>query len=424
MKESLLIEYFENIRNKKMNYYERELKIQPMEGKAISIIGPRRAGKTYFLMHEFLKHPEFSLYMDLESIEFSGLKAEDILKVIALYEARYKGKVKNVLVDEVQNLHEWQSLVRTLLNRGYVVFISGSSSKLLSKEIATSLRGRTLSYLLLPFSFREFISVKGMKPKEPYSEHEVQTMKIYLNEYLEYGSFPEVVMSENKEKILKEYFDTIFYKDFVERHSVKSMETARVIFEYLFQNFSKEISIEKIKNYIMHRIGVETKRTIYSYADKIEDTFAVFFVDKYSESVYKRRNWPKKVYVCDVGIPSILSFSQDTGKKMENTVFLELLRKTNSNPFLQYFYFKDYQQREVDFVIKERNRVKELIQVTYASGKDEIERRELRALKKASELLNCKNLKVITWDYEDVSEGIEFIPLWKWLLNPLHQSWR
>jgi hypothetical protein len=136
------------------------------------------------------------------------------------------------------------------------------------------------------------------------------------------------------------------------------------MFEYLFQNFSREISIEKIKNYIKNQIRVETKTTIYSYIDKISDTLAIFFVDKYSTSIYKRKVWPKKTYVCDVGIPSILLFSDDIGRKMENIVYLELLREINNHPLFSFYYWKDYQGKEVDFVVKEGLKVKQLIQVT------------------------------------------------------------
>ena len=134
-----------------------------------------------------------------------------------------------------------------------------------------------------------------------------------------------------------------------------------------------------------------------------------------------RKSWPKKVYVCDVGLSNIISFSEDIGKRMENAVFLELLRKTNENPLIEVYYWKDYQQHEVDFLVKEGLQVKQLIQVSYVSAFDEIEKRELRSLVKASNLFDCNNLLCITWDYEDEQEFkgklIRFVPLWKWLLG-------
>ena len=127
------------------------------------------------------------------------------------------------------------------------------------------------------------------------------------------------------------------------------------------------------------------------------------------------------MYIADTGTSIPLGFSGDIGKRMENVVFLELLRRSNKKPLMEIFYWKDYQQREVDFVIKEGLKVKQLIQVSYASDRNEINEREIKSLLKASELLNCKNLLCITWDYEDVEKikgkKIKFVPLWKWLLS-------
>ncbi|RLI90342.1 MAG: AAA family ATPase, partial [Candidatus Altiarchaeales archaeon] len=118
---------------------------------------------------------------------------------------------------------------------------------------------------------------------------------------------------------------------------------------------------------------------------------------------------------------NVIGFEKDIGKRMENVVFLELLRKTNKHPLLSFYYFKDYQGREVDFVVKECLKVKQLIQVTYASDRDEIDEREIKSLLKASELLKCKDLLCITWDYEGEEEfkgrEIKFVPLWRWLLE-------
>ena len=145
-----------------------------------------------------------------------------------------------------------------------------------------------------------------------------------------------------------------------------------------------------------------------------------FFLDRYSVKVHLRESWPKKIYVVDNGLTKAVRFSQDFGKLMENCVFLELKRKQNKNPLLEFYYLSnsDY---EVDFIIKEGLNIKQLIQVTYASNKDEIEKREIKALIKASEILKCKDLLIITWDYEDEikinSKTIKCIPLWKWLLE-------
>ncbi|MEM5830451.1 MAG: ATP-binding protein [Candidatus Aenigmatarchaeota archaeon] len=358
---------------------------------------------------------ENSMYVDFENAAFKNIEISEFFEVIKIF-TEMKYEPKTLLLDEVQVINEWPTLVRSLHDLGYNVIISGSSSKLLSKEIATQLRGRSLSYLLLPFSFREFLKTKNKVDINTFEG--VGKLLKYLNEYLTFGGFPEVILSDKKETILKEYSNEIFIRDFVERHNIRNLEFGRFLFEFCFQNFSSQISIKKIRNFFNRKIS---EKTLYGYVNKLQDTLVVFFLNKFSTSVYLRSSWPKKVYVCDIGIPSILLYSKDIGKKMENVVFLDLLRKTNENPLTEIYYFKDYQQNEVDFVIKEGTKVKQLIQVTYASSKDEIEKREIKALLKASDLLKCKGLMIITWDYEDVlkidNKEIKCIPLWKWLLN-------
>ena len=163
------------------------------------------------------------------------------------------------------------------------------------------------------------------------------------------------------------------------------------------------------------------KGTVYSYIEKLQDTQAVFFVNRISKNIYVKESWPRKVYICDTGISKIFRFSEDICKLMENAVFLELKRRQNERPLLEIYYYRDYQQREVDFVLKEGLEVKELIQVTYALDRTEVVKREIYALLKVSSELKCKNLCIITWDYEaelNVKDTtIMCIPLWKWLIR-------
>jgi predicted AAA+ superfamily ATPase len=303
--------------------------------------------------------------------------------------------------------------------------ITGSSSKLLSKEIATQLRGRTLTYLLLPFSFREFLKARGFKLEEKTLDRIAELRRILI-EYMEFGGFPDVVFSENKEKILKEYLDLILFRDFIERHRIENIEVARFLHNFIIQNFSKEISINSVYNKLKS-LGVKvSKDTVYKYITKLEDTAFFFFLRRYSNKVHLRESWPKKVYLCDTGLTSIVKFSKDYGKLMENLVFLELLRKTNENPNLEIFYYKTKNNKEIDFLIKEKERITKLINVTYINSFDEMDKREYVSLLEGyyEFRLYKPELLVITWDYEDEKElnwfgkrgKIKFIPLWKWLL--------
>ena len=407
LQKELLEDFF--FRDREFKGIGRELEVAKMD-KIISIVGPRRAGKTWYF-YSLLPHFEAPMYVNFEDIAFRDMKVEEFFEVVKIF-TELKYAPKTLFLDEVQVLDGWPTLVRSLYDRGYRVFVTGSSSKLLSREIATQLRGRTLTYILLPFSFREFLKAKKLQVGVHTYEQRGQMLKA-LREYMNYGGYPEVVLSSEKDRILREYFTEIFYKDFVERHKLKSIEFGRFLFEFAYQNFSKEISMRKIKNFFGKNISYTT---LYSYVDKLQDTLTVFFLGKYSTSVYERSSWPRKLYVCDTGLARILGHSEAWGRKMENIVFLELMREVNKEPLRSVYFYKSSRGEEVDFVVKEGARVRELIQVTYASGKDEVERRELRALERAAEELRCKNKIVITWDYEEEGE-INYIPLWRWLLE-------
>ncbi len=405
----------------------RELKTAQIEGKVTCIVGPRRAGKTYYFFQLMKPVKEVSLYLDFEDSALLTVKFDEVQEIANLFTEITGKEPKYIFLDEIQNLDKWETAVRTLLDRTpYNIFVTGSSSKLLSREIATQLRGRSLTYVLLPFSFSEFLNAKNVELKNVFTQVEQARIKNYLRDYLELGGFPEVVLKEDlREKILKEYFDTIFFRDFVERHELKSLGIARFVFSFVFQNFASEISVNKIVNYLKSEGKKFGKNTIYSYVGKLQDTQAVFFVNRISGKIYVKESWPRKAYICDSGISTIFRFSEDIGKLMENAVFLELKRKQNENPLLEIYYYRDYQQREVDFVLKRGLAVEQLIQVTYASDRAGIGKREAEALLKVSSEFKCKNLTIITWDYEgelaltveNKHKQINCIPLWKWLIK-------
>ena len=404
------------------NLIERELWVNTRGNRAVGIIGPRRSGKTYYF-YQLMKSlaSKNNLYLNFEDVRLMNITGLDILKIIEIYTELFGNIPNNIFLDEIQNVQGWESCVRTLIDsEKYKIYLTGSSSKLLSREIATQLRGRTDTYILLPFSFREYIKIQKISYEEPLSPSERGILKNHLREYMLWGGFPEVVMSKiGREKTLREYFDMILFRDFVERHGIRNMGLARYILTNFFQNFSSEFSINKIYNKL-RSMGISVgKNTLYDYIDKLEDTVSVFFLRKYSKKVHLRESWPKKVYVCDVGLTKMVRDSDDLGKIMENIVFLEFLRNTNINPLLEIYYYK-LPEGEVDFLLKEGEKIKKLIQVVYASDLSEIREDEINNLLKASKDLQCRDLTVITWDFkEDIRYGekiIRFVPLYEFLL--------
>ncbi len=397
--------------------FERELKVPLNSRFVISIIGPRRAGKTYYLF-SLLKKVNNGVYLNFEDPRLEEINYKEIEEVLRTYIEIYGKTPKYLFLDEIQNVKGWEKVIRQFHDlHKYKIFVTGSSSKLLSKEIATQLRGRSLSFMLFPLSFREFLGFKGVKIDKFITRDQKAKLKNLLREYIEYGGFPDVVREEEKIRILNEYSDLLLFRDFIERHKIRNIELARILQVFLMQNFSSEISIRSIYNKIRASGIKVSKDTIYDYINKLEDTMFFFFLKRFSNKVQIRESWPKKIYLCDTGISKVVRFSPDYGKLMENVVFIELMRKKNVIPSIKLYYYRD-QEGEVDFVVKNGNRTK-LIQVTYA--RDEIKRREIEFLIKVSKELKSRDLLVITWDYEGEekveNKKIKFVPLWKWLLN-------
>ncbi len=428
----IIVEYLK--KERKFEGVLRELNIKIIPHKIISLLGPRRAGKTFYMIYLLNKYKDKEvLYLNFEEVFLKNISFKDLIEIIFLFK-KIKGKEPSLLLlDEIQEIKDWESVLRSLIDREYNIVITGSSSKLSSKEIATQLRGRSLWYFLLPFSFREFIKYKDQSLLEKFpflSLSEKLSILELLEEYIKYGGYPEVVISnqeEIKKKILKTYLDEIFLKDFIERHKIKSVDLSRFLFEFCFQNYSTKLSISKVESYLKSKVPL-SKKTLYEYLSLIEDTLCIFFLERYSQKIYIRKNWPKKIYVVDLGLSHYFNFELSKERIMENLVFVELLRQQNNHPFYEYYFYETREGYEVDFLIKEGMKIKELMQVCYANSYEEIPEREIRALLHAKEELKLGDnvpLTVITWDYEDTREvewrrkrgKIRFVPLWKWLLK-------
>ncbi|RLJ06460.1 MAG: AAA family ATPase [Candidatus Aenigmatarchaeota archaeon] len=410
---------------KELEVLDRFIKMEISKEFVNAVIGPRRAGKSFFMFNTIRKlgmRDDDYLFVNFEDDEIKSMEREEITRCIQTHIEIYGKQPRYLLFDEIQNLERWQSFIYSLSEKKrYSIFITGSSSKLLSREITTQLRGRSLNVVVFPFSFREFLSVNGFKFKRIYSSYDEAKIKNRLREYLRSGGFPQVVLKKTYGKtFFREYLNVVLYRDLIERYKIENMDVARFLLYSAIQSFTTEFSIHKIFRQLKQKTEVSNK-TVYTYSAYLEEVFFAFFLRKFYFSYKKSLLSMPKIYINDTGLASnLISFSSDTGKFMENLVFLELKKKELNNIF-EIFYWKDYQGREVDFVVKEGLKVKQLIQVTYASGRDEIEKREIRSILKASKELGCKNLLIITWDFEGEEilerQKVRFVPLWKWLLG-------
>ena len=377
------------------------------------VTGVRRSGKSIFCFMA-LNGTDFG-YVNFDEKEVTDLKNYD---EILRYVQEFYGDIKCLFLDEVQNLDDWELWVNSLQRRGYNLLITGSNAKLLSREMATHLTGRHISVELFPFSFREYLDAVGFDIKEDYIEEERGMILNHLKKYMEIGGFPEVVVKGYDYKYLQTLFDSIILKDVVQRHDVRYADDLYNLARFLMSSFSNEISYTKLKNTLNFR----SVNTVKNYIKYLEDTYLIFHLDRFSFKQREQINSPKKVYAIDTGMANALafSFSENIGNLMENTVAVELLRQiSGASSRLEMYYWKDSQQREIDFVIKEGPNVLQLIQVCYDIDNPKTKERELRSLIGAAKELDCSDLLVITWDREIIEEfkgnNIRFVPLWKWL---------
>ena len=401
---------------------ELDINLDSDISRAVSLIGPRRAGKTYemFLLIKKILNKQDKrkiLYVNFERADLGALNYTDLSVMLEVFFQLYpQNKKDNVwlFLDEIQNVSLWEKFVRTCLDEKIKVFITGSSSKLLSKEIATSMRGRTLTYPIFPFSFKEFLLAKNFKVQNLYSSAEKARLINLLDEYVAFGGYPEAVIYKGeREKILTDIFDTAILRDVIERHGIRNISVMKNLIKALLT--AKEFSVNRFYNYLKSQGLKVSKNAVYNYLEYLEDAFFVFPLRKLSFSYKKSEQSLPKIYFVDNGLLKINSID-DKGRLMENLVFIELLRRG-----CDISYYQTPTGEEIDFVIKKGKTVKELIQVSYNLGNFMTWQRELNSLIKASKKFMCNNLVIITRDEEKEEKlkgkKVRIIPLWKWLLQ-------
>lgn len=379
----------------------------------LAVTGVRRCGKSIF-SYLLAKGSRFG-YINFDDERMVGTRTEDLDRVLQAFYELY-GDVEYVILDEIQNVPGWE-LFANRLRRTKKVILTGSNSRLLAGELATHLTGRHIDLTLFPFSFREFLDSNDVKTAEVYTTMEKAEILKFLNEYLEAGGFPET--KKFGRAVVSGIYNDIIMKDILLRYKIKKKEELRKLANYLVTNFSREITYSRLAR----AFGVRHVSTMSNWVSYLADAFLILKLERYTPKLKQQFIAPKKVYCVDTGIINLMGFrsSENSGRLMENCVAIELQRRKSPGEPDEIYYWKDHQQNEVDFVVKGKIDVKQLIQVTYASGRDEIKEREIDGLMKASAELKCDDLSVITWDYEseEKSDGklVRFIPLWKWLLE-------
>lgn len=407
----------------------RELSLPIDSKKIITVPGVRRCGKSSLLLlvinqllnKEITKEHILFLYFDDERLQFNANNLDEILQAYRELYPNIPLRDVYMFFDEIQMADDWQPFIRRVYEQECKnIFITGSNSRMLSSELSTSLRGRTLQYEEFPLSFKEYCQFTKTDTKYYVAANQAKIINAF-KEYLKFGGFPEVVLSQEiyKERILQEYFFVMLYKDLIERYEIKNPAPVRYFIKRIMANLTKPTSINRIYNELKSQGVSIGKNTLYDLIEQTEAIYLFFSLTKYSLSLIKENSGDKKYYCIDTGLRHILlnSQSEDNGKLLENAVFLHLRRTLLPQENIHYYKEK----KECDFLITDQMQVTQLIQVSWDIHDQETRQREIDGLLEASAATGCQNLIIITFDEEgeiiEQGQQIQIIPVWKWTIR-------
>ena len=374
------------------------------------ITGPRRVGKsTQALL--MLRNKNFA-YLNFDKQELlDNWNADLVMRLLDEVYPNYD----YLLLDEVQNLPHWDVWVTELFRQGKNMIITGSNANMLSSEMATVLTGKYLPIEMLPFSLAEFFEWHHLDQKAilPEQRNEAAVLE---DDYLRLGGYPETVAARSlATSYLSTLFDSIIWKDVVKRHKIRNTEDINNMALYLLTNFCNQLSA----NDIADALNIKSVNTTQKFMGYLHEPFLFYYLPRYNNKLKLMTKAPRKIYVVDNGFVAAKAFStsDNLGRLLENQVFVNLLRK-GYDPEKTMFYYRTRNDKEIDFVLRENNRVKQLVQVSYEMASEKTIRRECSALKEAAQELHCNDLYVLTYnekrtlDWEGYT--IHVLPVTEW----------
>ena len=362
------------------------------------ITGPRRVGKSVFALL-MLQGKNFA-YLNFDDNQLLE-KWEEDLAMSALDDVY--PDYDFMLLDEIQNLPDWDLWVSKLYRRGKNLIITGSNAKMLSSEMATVLTGRYLQIEMLPFSLEETMSWKNISNDR---EEQAAQAIMLADDYMRNGGYPETIPARSITKsYLSTLFDSILLKDVAQRHNVRNTSDLYNLATYLLSNFCNPISANELAG----ELGLASVATTKKFCDYLNEPYLFFYLPRFNNKLKLMNKAPKKVYVVDNGFVQSTAFnlSENLGRLLENQVFVELLRR-GYIPGKTLFHYRTRNDKEIDFVTRKGTKVEQLIQVCYDMTSEKTRKRELDALVEAAEELHCDNLLVITNSQEEKIEWKDY----------------
>lgn len=390
----------------------KELKKMVSCPQAVVISGLRRAGKSTLLaqLADCLGKNKI-YYINFEDERFVGFSASDFNLLYEVLIELY-GERKIFILDEIQNVKNWERFVRRFLDLGFKFFLTGSNASLLSAELGTKLTGRYLPIELFPFSLSEFLTFN--QSKQPNLKRltavERGNLQRALNKYLVFGGIPDA-LKYPRLAIHQTLYDDILYRDVASRYQISELQALKELTFYLLSNVSTLISFNKLKNWL--KLG--SVNTVKNYIEYLKTAWLFFTVNTYAPSVRKQEIAPKKVYGIDTGLVKSVafSFSENRGKLLENLVFLTLRRKSK-----EIYYYKTKHDHEVDFYLPYS---RQLVQVVQNLANLEVFKREISGLQEAMNELRINSGLILTEDQKGLKIlgklKIYIQPIYEWILS-------
>lgn len=390
---------------------KRDFNFIEIKNKISIAIGMRRTGKTYLMFQKIQELISQGvslsriLYIDFEDDRLLPLDQKKLANILDNFYSLFPENHQQLcylFLDEIQVITDWALVVRRFYNTKNVrLYLSGSSAKLLSKEIATELRGRSISTEVFPFSFHEYLKVKEVAVSSPpYTKMGKDILGKQLSQYLQEGGFPGVIEESaiNQRLILQEYLEVVLFRDIIERYEITNIAVIRYMIIYLLKNYATNFTVNKFFNDLKSQGFNVGRSSVYDYLTYIEDAYLIFTVPLYSESIRKVQSNPKKIYAIDNGMvnANTLSSMKNKGRALENAVFLDLRRKGD-----KIYYYITTEGYEIDFLTCDVEGNLHLYQVAYELEDEKTKIRENRALIAAEKELGIKGTLITKDNYLD-----------------------
>lgn len=409
----------------------RRLHIKPVAKKACVCIGVRRSGKSTYMVQRMQRlldsgvSRENILSLNFFDDRLHDLQHQGLDAVIQAYYSLYPEKKNSETIycffDEIQAIAEWEPFVERLLRTEKCeVYITGSSAQLLSKEIATQMRGRALSWEIFPFSFRELLDLRGFEDPITFSTKQRLLLQKSFAEYWEKGGFPEVTNLDRalRIKVHQEYFQAVMFKDIVERHDIPHPKAVIDLAHWLIDHAASLYTINSLTGYLKSLGHKVPKASVSQYLAWFEDAYFFFTVQIFDASLARRNANAKRIYCIDHALVTSISSGilLNNGHLLENLVFAALRRHHAT-----IYYYRTKTGKEVDFILQSNKRIATLIQVCETLQDPQTEKREVAALQEAMRERRCTSALIVTRTEEKqmrVAAGtILVMPIWRFLLE-------